>query len=373
MSTPKESKSWCGLFLDPLDVLFFRDGRPFDAAHRVVSGLPLPQTIAGAVRIALLQATGFRFDKITKSHPTDIVTRLRDAGAHEGILEARFRGPWLARLTKDSHAEPLLAWPANLKALKDDSDVFLLGKPCANVSGWNFPDGLQPIGYAGKADPKFEPKLMTIVGLKKFLAGPDSNGTLPLTKCDYASHEGITGLDHRVGIGINSQSLTTLKGELYGIGLQSFASKHGLYVEVALPDTLANLLDDLPICFGGEGKYVRCVKVSPQNWPLFDSKRPTSMWYLATPTFLSPRRIANRPLPQGAELRAGASGNGLAVSGWDSIRNGPRRARFAVPAGAVYFYEGPGAEDQFLEPGPEQDSLMQEGWGFALQGNWSND
>ena len=48
-----------GLCLNPLDVLFFRDGRPFEAASRAYGGLPLPRTFAGALRTALLQQAGF--------------------------------------------------------------------------------------------------------------------------------------------------------------------------------------------------------------------------------------------------------------------------------------------------------------------------
>jgi SOS regulatory protein LexA len=49
------SSTTVGIALDPLDVLFFRDGRPFTASERLLSGLPLPQTLAGAIRTALLQ------------------------------------------------------------------------------------------------------------------------------------------------------------------------------------------------------------------------------------------------------------------------------------------------------------------------------
>ena len=34
-----------GLCLNPLDVLFFRDGRPFEAASRAYGGLPLPRHV----------------------------------------------------------------------------------------------------------------------------------------------------------------------------------------------------------------------------------------------------------------------------------------------------------------------------------------
>ena len=37
-----------GLILEPLDVLFFRDGRPFEAGIRVGGQAIMPQTLAGA-------------------------------------------------------------------------------------------------------------------------------------------------------------------------------------------------------------------------------------------------------------------------------------------------------------------------------------
>ena len=53
-----------GLCLEALDVLFFRDGRPFmDGTEQMLSGLPLPQTLAGAICTALMQAAGCDFDR----------------------------------------------------------------------------------------------------------------------------------------------------------------------------------------------------------------------------------------------------------------------------------------------------------------------
>jgi CRISPR-associated protein Cmr3 len=90
---------WVGLRLDPLNTLFFRDGRPFDAATRVTGGLPFPQTLAGAVRTALLARTGFRFDEFARRRKgADILAALmdQDYGANPAVIAASFRGPWLA-------------------------------------------------------------------------------------------------------------------------------------------------------------------------------------------------------------------------------------------------------------------------------------
>ncbi len=55
-----------GLRPEALDVLFFRDRRPFAAAGRDTTGLPMPQTVAGALRTALLEAHGRDFRRMRK-------------------------------------------------------------------------------------------------------------------------------------------------------------------------------------------------------------------------------------------------------------------------------------------------------------------
>jgi CRISPR-associated protein Cmr3 len=75
-----------GLCLDPLDLLFFRDGRPFDAATRAYGGLPMPRTMAGALRTAMLVRAGvdpgrLRLGPETSSTTREIVARQLGAPA----------------------------------------------------------------------------------------------------------------------------------------------------------------------------------------------------------------------------------------------------------------------------------------------------
>src|SRR5262249_33971757 len=100
-----------GLRLDPLDPLLFRDGRPFDAATIAQSGLPTPQTLAGALRTALLHAWDDRF-------LAEIKQRKRELRSAPGwITTCRFRGPWPALFDGENTASapvPLLPTPAVL-------------------------------------------------------------------------------------------------------------------------------------------------------------------------------------------------------------------------------------------------------------------
>jgi len=363
---------WVGLRLDPLDTLFFRDGRPFDAANRVQGGLPNPQTLAGAVRTSLLGASGF----FQKNPNATLATILKEGDA--AVTGAHFRGPFLA-LAKGDSVEPLFEPPLVVARTKEGK--WIRREPVVTeVPGWD-DDELLPVMWKKdeKPDAKGEECWLTLTGLQAVLAGgiPADDQTI--------EKKMLTEFDNRTGIVIDTNSLATVEGQLYGIRLLSLnpGIKEGvwkgwkvcLYAELKQGDggafDCASALDGTPIPFGGEGKYVRATTVKARDWPKPDPARPSSMWYLATPTFLPFRGApgAKRPLPDG--VSAALSGAGVAVSGWDAARRGPNKARFAVPAGACYFLPSAGTETGFLDDQLEDiTNLRQSGWGFALQGNW---
>jgi CRISPR-associated protein Cmr3 len=372
------STEWVGLRLEPLDTLFFRDGRPFDAATRVAGGLPNPQALAGALRTVLLAREGFRFDKFARERKrADVEQALRACDAPPWVTEAHFRGPWLG-LDRGNTVEPLLPSPAVLAPAKESgwSRAWPLD---SDLPGWNDLDGLLPLWRRREPDPKADGGFLTLEGLKQFLNVIDPPET--------ARHEPdkLYGFDNRIGIGINKHTLTSEEGELYGIRLLSLRPKvmrDGqmlpavcLYAEMQPgPEAPARpWFSDTPVPFGGEGKYVRVEEVPARDWPKPNLKRARSLWYLATPTFLQPSEQSHRPLPKG--VKAAASGPGVAISGWDVARNGPKATRFAVPAGAVYFFEEAGSETRFVSDngGRSADDWLREGWGFALQGAWKEE
>jgi CRISPR-associated protein Cmr3 len=375
----KQDRNWHGLRLEPLDTLFFRDGKPFEASNRVVSGLPTPQTLAGAVRTTLLSRSGFSFSNFRLTQGEPLEDQLIAAGADPAIVYGEFRGPFLAIAYDDGTCEPLFPQPVTLvRAKKGESQVWSTAIPAdpGNVPGWKDLDALHPLKRAVVPDAKAPRGYMTLAGLKAFL-----NGVSPDLGTCYEA-ERLHDRDYRVGIELNADSLTTIKGQIYSVGhlvlKQLAAGAVCFYAEFragdsAGADDLPKLLEQSPISFGGEGRSVRVsLTTSPQQWPTADSDVKSSMWYLATPTFLPRSENSARPLPQaGQKLVAAASDSGMAVSGWDNLRNGPRETRFAVPAGAVYFIDGAGDSSQFLDSSlVDYQNLQREGWGFALPGIW---
>jgi CRISPR-associated protein Cmr3 len=363
-----------GLCLDPLDVLFFRDGRPFDPAIRASGGLPLPAPLAGALRTALLARTGFDFSRFTRlrrdrNNPVDVECALQQCGAAESIRRAQFRGPWIA-LRQDNQVEPLLPAPASLAL---DSAGWHRANPEAALLGWNTrqprQEGLLPLWRRGAPEAKNKGELITLRGIRAYLDGGVPAREETLTAPD------LFDFDRRTGIEVQPDTLTAAEGQIYGIQLLSLRPrvKEGhnrgwricLYAEV-LP--VAGSLPDLagPLPLGGEGHYVHVELVQPVDWPGVRSGS-RALWLLATPAPVQPGQSWPAGLPE-HQLQAAASLAPLAFSGWDVARGGPHPARFAVPAGSVYFVNGDWA--------PARDSVctadedVAQGWGFALQGDW---
>lgn len=376
-----------GLHIEPLDVLFFRDGRPFEAAMRGTSGLPLPQTLAGAVRTALLSRTGFNFQVFSKARRacTKLGQESRDAlkealragHAHEWIVKAAFRGPWPAVFLKDRPV-PLFSQPLDRIRAKEDAEFVWL-RPKV-IPGWvDDPDGLLALTRDRETDGKASPKLFSLPALRAYLDNETKFGSTELFEA-----RDIYDFDDRSGIGVNAETLASADGMIYGIRFLAMKprvanhekhgdyadAKTGLYAEIDCDfprDDLKKLLAD-PIPFGGESRYSRIAVINPVGWPEAKSGTKTK-WLLVSPGFIPFSKKSQRPLPDIPGLIAAASAAGIAVSGWDVAKNGPRATRFAIPAGAVYYFEGPGPADGFLG-GSEDDKA--EGWGFALPGTWED-
>jgi CRISPR-associated protein Cmr3 len=389
-----------GLCLEPLDVLFFRDGRPFAAASKVVSGLPTPQVLAGAVRTALLEKYGCDFARLKPA--------MKDLGAFAPAVAAafpdcawiggvRFRGPWLCRLPDPGRKIDLdvfLPVPATLQTPKKGEnkpgvpDVLRL-KPLkeGGLPGWAGPGrplwlertagtreyvATEPAsGFLDSLDRAEEvaggrPGETTVraSGLKTFLAGG-----VPEEKRIHKAGE-FYDFDTRTGIGINPDALTAGDGEIYGI--QFLAMKRacgrqedsfGFYAEVDLPDAAPT--DALTgvgfLAFGGEGKRVAVREVEPFEFPAYAPQAgKKSFLLLTTPSVTT---AGGQPyVPEGCV--AAAVNSPVAISGWDLAKGGPKPTRFASPAGSVYFLDTP-------DPVPEQPDEF--GYGCHLQGVWTDD
>lgn len=366
-----------GLKLQPLDVLFFRDGRPFTGSERSVSGLPMPQTFAGAIRTALLRSAGCDFRRLgaAMSSGGTFAEAVEQScpGEFHWIGMFRARGPWLARQQSD-HEKPevLVPVPAVLHKGKRNTSVChrFNPLPAGELPGWKpsgDQDGLRPL-WLKELDPT-EPAegYLTPKGLDQFL-----RGEVPAAK-DFVPASELFALDFRTWIGISPDRLVAEDSQIFGRGFLALKPGVLLYGEIVLPDSAADspIGEFSPLPLGGEGRNVLVERLpSPYEWPssqpMGGKQKPLVL--LTTPC---PFQAGWKPTSLADHLVAAAVPGSLAFSGWDLARGGPKPTRFAVPAGSVYFLEQ--APSDWPCSLAESEDERRQGWGCYLTGVWPDD
>lgn len=355
-----------GLYLRPLDVLFFRDGRPFDPGTRVRSGQLRPQTLAGALRTQLLASAGCDFSALSQAVKAGatIDAALHGQGEEVGMAAAvTFRGPWWSW-----EGEPVVAAPASLCREGDDGPIRRLDPLGTPLPGWRprEPDML-PLWCRTAAQLKRVSGYLTLEGMRRFLDGetPDADRHLLPENSLFAG-------DARTGIGLNEETGTAADSYLYSVEFLALAPGAGMYVELdGDADLLSNALSagaTMPL--GGEGRRVEVTEIrkTPAPWPRGQGSGAGRLRVLTTPGVFPD---GWRP-PGKDRIVAAAVANPESVSGWDLARGGPRPNRFTVPAGGTYFLAGADADTDTEIPSalglPEDTNL---GWGCCLEGIWN--
>jgi CRISPR-associated protein Cmr3 len=367
-----------GLKLEPLDVLFLRDGRPFGAATQGKSVLPFPQTLAGAVWTALLDAAGCDFQQLIelmRDGCSDIREAIQGTCEAPWIASTQVRGPWLARTDASAdrlevfvpaptvlHAEKAMPSAAGksplhrLRPLRPDS-----------LPGWEPPEsfpGLWPLWLTNSTPTQPANGYLTREGLHAFLHSE------PVATDQLLKPEDLFDFDRRTGIGINPDRLSAEEGLIYGATFLALKPDVAFYAEVVIPDdgdcTMLQRIKSVP--FGGEGRRVRLeIRDEVYSWPepVSGQGNQKPLLLLTTPGLFA---AGWRPAAIDGRLLAAAVPGSAAVSGWDLARGGPKPNRFAAQAGSTYFLNEP------LHPWPETLSDnqrdAQQGWGCYLKGVW---
>ncbi len=396
-----------GLILEPLDVLFFRDGRPFGAATRVGGAFPLPQTLTGAIRSALLRRCGCDFQelvdaakklaRVSDTHPDGpdwFRELLHQVGFPDWIARVHVRGPWLAKvpsgtLTRSeaglSAPELFFPAPASLQVLKKGAEgplIRLAPLRSQRLPGWEATRQGEakrlPLWTRCRRPTEPARGFLTEQGLRAFLHGDAVDGDElrdPGTLIDF---------DHRTGIQIDPDRLTAAESRIYSA---SFLALKRNVAERANEEAFdivffaeLEISDDSPseplegmqtLSFGGEGRRARIFPTTPKEWNRMqpaDSAAGNSFLLLTTPGLFSDPHC---PAVCRQQLVSVAVTGGVAVSGWDLARGGPKPNRFATSAGSVFFLDHlPPTLPATLS---DEASDRQLGWGCYLKGIWTHE
>lgn len=398
------AKATLGLVLDPLDVLFFRDGRPFGPGSRVGGGLPAPQTLAGAIITALLRRHDCDFQRLKRAVQADEwpdAVVIACGEAQRWIADVRVRGPWFARRSSrgpasDAHQresnniesvpapEVLTPAPATLHGPKKAAagEIRQLRPLAADaLPGWKqsapYPQ-LRPLWNRGGEPTQPVSGFLTPAGLGAFLRG-ETVAPEALIRDDA-----LFGFDQRTGIAIDPDRLTAAESQIYGAQFLSLRRQvqakpandeppHDVvfYAELVVPpDAPPRPLAGISsVAWGGEGRRAALEATTAHAWPKQEfnaGQKP--LLVLTTPGLFrdgwQPRALAGR-------IVSAAVSRYQAVSGWDLARGGPKTNRFAAAAGSVYFLDSLPADLPSTLSDNELDA--RQGWGAYLLGAWTDD
>ena len=350
------------LRLEPLDMLFFRDGRPFSQGARAVSGLPRPQTVAGALRTAMLRLAEVDIEAVARgvrrgmAFPEAAATAGR-LGAAIGSVE--FRGPWFG-----NRSDMFYRAPSTLRFVRGsrNREVVRLDPLFERLPDWNPPEpGLFPLWRKGRERLEAVSGYIGSDDMQKFLDGGVPDRVVP--------PEDLFGFDDRTGIGVDPDRGVAADHEIYSRRFLALRPGVCFLAELAGPREALDLFPPggVLVALGGEARQA---VVRP------DSRRLGLPRGTATASTGRTLAVLTAPAPlqgwrpAGLSILTAAVRGYEAVSGWDMARGGPKPNRFVVPDGSVYYLE-PYAKL------PKSDSLAATedaavGWGSYLEGTWKN-
>lgn len=397
------------LFIEPVEPLLFRTGRPFDAGENNFAESmfpPTPETLQGAVR-ATIAAHWSPGKTIAEAFGDNQLTAL--IGDTTGYGRFRITGLSLGRYKKaddKKHIERIFPMPVHL--LEEDGgekkQAILLPKLSEGKAiHTNLPDTMRLLypepnldDLNGKVEPMrgwlTEPVLQRILNTPeqvmpdKFLR-TEKRGE----EKEVISDSDIFVRESRLGIGMNNRTKTTEEGLLYQVEMirmnHQYKSDYiyGFVVDVRLATTVDGwqLIDDkktqdelhLPktgwMILGGERRAAQFEVIAPSSENQSTAQQAYNMLYLATPAVLSrgwqPSNW-NSVQPERKPI-AVAINRYLPIGGW--LLN-PKHAggenkviHRCVPAGTIYYFD----EAVHIER-PLTEHGAKIGYGITFGGNW---
>jgi CRISPR-associated protein Cmr3 len=357
------------LWIEPLDVLFFRDSKPFTAGEsfRAKSAFPpTPYPFVGAIRSRVLAdvlpQVGSNLDayrehitnRVNHQELNEIVTVLGDA---EGYGKLEFRGPFLARQKPDKRYEFLFPAPLDLfekqqlNPLDKLPSGVLFNPPAGSTRSPTLLWSRKALGS------ELKDVFLSNQGLRRYLQGE-------IPREDERNKE-FFWRELRVGIALKPGRRTVEEGMFYMPEMIRLADKTGFVLEVAgLSFANTSINYNFPreglLQLGGEsrGAYYQTLeegnplsKLEELGAALEGQIQQTRRFklYLASPAIFEngwlPDFITDRAKLEGSieglhvQLVAAAVGKPLPIGGWDLANKRPKTMYKAVPPGSVYFFE----------------------------------
>lgn len=358
--------------IKPIDVLFFRDSKPFSrgSEHFAKSIFPpYPQTLYGAFRTKALEELQCDFGEFKEGNLIFKNEQLVNAnGGIDNIKEqigdvnsiGKFllKGPVLLKQNKSIY----IKIPTDVK--KVSGIVKIMSPFDWNQYGIETDFNLNNYPHLPTNTPAED--LDGYISLRAFINFYLLNEQV-ISEKDILKPNDIFEYEIRTGIEINDEKDTTQEGKLYTAGFVRLKDEWSLYAEI---ENLSVLPQNGTLKLGGSNRV--CEYTTLNNNPFgdyFQDAKPNIMQQiqetkkfkivLLTPTifnngWISDKFNSNFELEKNnvkIKLISAVINKPEYISGWDIAKRRPKPLKKLVPAGSVYYFElvAGTVEDLFTE------------------------
>jgi len=323
--------------MKPIDLLFFRDGKPFTMGDDTwASGniIPAPSVIYGALKAAYYSVYPDEFEKISADN---------DPASENITVEGiyfRFENSNFFPLPLDYVYEKNKSAIEKRKEKRDgEYQVKLLEEPVKR----NFSSADQfKLSISDEEVETLDNGLITELDLGVYLRNFSSAKEINAIKLDD-----LIVKEPKIGIGRENTTHTTAEGKLYRVGMIRFKN---LDLGVKTKENLQEILG-LKTKLGGEGKIVEITE-DTKDFEIeevdFSGEISKIKLYLSTPAVFEngwlPKWIDKRTFEgeyNGIKLKLFSAfiGKPQYIGGFDMAKRCPKPMKKVVPAGSVYYFE----------------------------------
>lgn len=365
-------------FLEPCDVLLFRDGKPFSAGedHRAKSLFPpTPFTMQGVVRSKVLFDSGVSLYEYAHGAPS-AQTLIQQIGTPSGNYgQLRLCGPFVAKRNGNNFIRyfPL---PADVVKVNDN---YMLVKPLSDHPfSSNQPTDLRPL-WARTDKPLKEARgWLAEDAFRRYLQGQS------LSKDDVTNESDLIVREPRFGIALDYARRSTQEGMLYTMEFLRFREDVGFLIEVEGIPLFQPEKGFLQV--GGEARAA-IYEVLQTPLPSISSPNPLPNQFKVV--LLTPAWFTDGWQPQGGNWKQFFNGDVTLISAalprtqsiggayaddQQRMGNFQKTMRRFVPAGSVFFFESDGAVTRIGKPFTEtpngEGDFGQIGFGCAVITGW---
>lgn len=335
------------IFIEPNDVLMFRDGKPFSGGDdHYARGIfpPFPSTFYGAIRSKILSEKYPQYESYKKSViPDDIKREIGTNSSYGSLTITNF----LIAEREDGIINPIFPIPKDVVKIKDKDkkDLFIL-KPeeqLKNQINFNLPiSSLANLWLENEAPLEETNDFISLKMLDKYLQGDILDETID--KNDLYQKE------ERVGIGKDRMRKTAKTGLLYSVEYFRLKQEVGFIVELSGVESLPK---EGLLRLGGDHRSAFYKETPFQMLDAEVVKRKINNTMRFKIILLTPAIFNNGWIPDWIDVRSGvglvngislkavsaAIGKPLYAGGFDFAKGKPKDMKKAVPQGSVYYFE----------------------------------